>query len=78
MSETASHGQHLFAAVLGNALKHYDFAPVAVFGGFAHFIVNWLIATTGLPIAAACYVLFGVRGAPCSAMLIRPLADPGA
>jgi hypothetical protein len=78
MSETASHGQHLFATVLGNALEHHDFAPVAVFGDFAQFIVIWLIAATGLPTAAAYYALFGVRRAPCSAMLIRPLADPGA
>lgn len=32
---------------------------VMVFGGFAPFFVTWLIGTTGSPIAAAYYVMFG-------------------
>ncbi|EXF91029.1 membrane protein (plasmid) [Pseudomonas fluorescens HK44] len=33
---------------------------VMVFGGFAQFIVTWLIHTTGLPIAPVFYVMFAV------------------
>ena len=36
----------------------YNFA-VMLFGGFAQFIVTWLIGTTGNPLAAAYYVMFG-------------------
>lgn len=32
---------------------------VMIFGGFAQFIVTWLIHTTGSPIAPVFYVLFG-------------------
>ena len=33
---------------------------VMIFGGFAQFIVTWLIRTTGSPMAPAFYVMFGV------------------
>ncbi|MGV2898967.1 MFS transporter [Achromobacter sp. AGC78] len=33
---------------------------VMIFGGFAQFIVTWLIKTTGSPMAPAYYVMFGV------------------
>lgn len=46
--------------------------PVVVFGGFAQFIVTWLIATTGLPIAAAYYVMFGVGVALCAVAFLKP------
>ena len=36
----------------------YNFA-VMLFGGFAQFIVTWLIRVTGSPIAPAYYVMFG-------------------
>ena len=49
--------------------------PVVVFGGFAQFIVTWLIAATGRPIAAAYYVMFGVGVALCSVAFIKPLAE---
>jgi hypothetical protein len=36
----------------------YNFA-VMLFGGFAQFIVTWLIRETGTPLAPAYYVMFG-------------------
>jgi len=42
---------------------------VMIFGGFAQFIVTWLIQNTGVPIAPVFYVLFavvlGLIGACC-------------
>jgi MFS family permease len=46
--------------------------PVVVFGGFALFIVTWLISTTGQSIAAAYYVMFGVGVALCAVTFIKP------
>ena len=45
---------------------------VMLFGGFAQFIVTWLIGTTGDPFAAAYYVMFGACAGFCAACFIRP------
>jgi MFS family permease len=44
---------------------------VMVFGGFAQFIVTWLIRTTGSPMAPAYYVMFGVAVGLVAACFIR-------
>lgn len=45
---------------------------VMLFGGFAQFIVIWLIHATGDPFAAAYYVMFGACAGFCAACFIRP------
>ena len=45
---------------------------VMLFGGFAQFIVTWLIHVTGDPYAAAYYVMFGACAGFCAACFIRP------
>ncbi len=50
----------------------YNFA-VMLFGGFAQFIVTWLIGTTGDPYAAAYYVMFGAFAGFCAACFVKPL-----
>ncbi len=47
---------------------------VMMFGGFAQFIVTWLIGTTGNPIAAAYYVMFGALVGFIAACFVRPQA----
>ena len=54
---------------LGMSLA-YNIA-VMVFGGFAQFIVTWLIRTTGSPMAPAYYVMFGVTVGLIAAFFIR-------
>jgi MHS family proline/betaine transporter-like MFS transporter len=44
---------------------------VMVFGGFAQFIVTWLIRATGSPMAPAFYVMFGVVLGLVAAFFIR-------
>ena len=46
---------------------------VMLFGGFAQFIVTWLIGTTGDPYAAAYYVMFGATAGFCAACFVKPL-----
>ena len=56
----------------------YNFA-VMLFGGFAPFIVTWLIQETGSPIAPAFYIMFGAVSGFGSALLMRegyPAAAP--
>ena len=45
---------------------------VMLFGGFAQFIVTWLIKTTGNPLAAAYYVMFGAAVGLVAACCVRP------
>ena len=45
---------------------------VMLFGGFAQFIVTWLIGTTGDPFAAAYYVMFGAVVGFFAACWVRP------
>lgn len=45
---------------------------VMIFGGFAQFIVTWLIRATGSPMAPAFYVMFGVVLGVIAACFIRP------
>jgi MHS family proline/betaine transporter-like MFS transporter len=53
----------------------YNFA-VMLFGGFAQFIVTWLIRETGSPIAPAYYVMFGaVVGFVASVSLVERYRD---
>jgi MFS transporter, MHS family, proline/betaine transporter len=53
----------------------YNFA-VMLFGGFAQFIVTWLIRETGSPLAPAYYVMFGaVVGFVASAFLVERHRD---
>ena len=47
---------------------------VMVFGGFAQFIVTWLIKTTGSPMSPAFYVMFGVALGLMAAFFIRERA----
>ncbi|SDV50653.1 MFS transporter [Chitinasiproducens palmae] len=47
---------------------------VMVFGGFAQFIVTWLIRATGSPMSPAYYVMFGVVLGVISAFLIKERA----
>lgn len=47
---------------------------VMVFGGFAQFIVTWLIRTTGSAMSPAYYVMFGVALGVVSAFLIKERA----
>ena len=54
---------------LGMSLA-YNIA-VMVFGGFAQFIVTWLIRATGSPMAPAYYVMFGVVVGLIAAFFIR-------
>lgn len=44
---------------------------VMVFGGFAQFIVTWLISATGSPMSPAYYVMFGVAIGLIAAFFIR-------
>lgn len=44
---------------------------VMVFGGFAQFIVTWLISVTGSPMSPAYYVMFGVAIGLIAAFFIR-------
>jgi MFS family permease len=44
---------------------------VMVFGGFAQFIVTWLIRTTGSPMAPALYVMAGAALGTCAAFFIK-------
>jgi MFS transporter, MHS family, proline/betaine transporter len=48
----------------------YNFA-VMLFGGFAPFIVTWLIQETGSPIAPAFYIMFCAVSGFGSALLMR-------
>ena len=53
----------------------YNFA-VMLFGGFAQFIVTWLIRQTGSPLAPAYYVMFGaVIGFVASIFLVERYRD---
>jgi MFS family permease len=53
----------------------YNFA-VMLFGGFAQFIVTWLIRETGSPLAPAYYVMFGaVVGFAASVFLVERHRD---
>jgi MFS family permease len=53
----------------------YNFA-VMLFGGFAQFIVTWLIRETGTPLAPAYYVMFGaVVGFAASVFLVERHRD---
>ncbi|HSU22087.1 MAG TPA: MFS transporter [Variovorax sp.] len=54
---------------LGMSLA-YNIA-VMIFGGFAQFIVTWLIRATGSPMAPAYYVMFGVVVGLVAACFIR-------
>jgi MHS family proline/betaine transporter-like MFS transporter len=54
---------------LGMSLA-YNIA-VMIFGGFAQFIVTWLIRQTGSPMAPAYYVMFGVAVGLVAAFFIR-------
>ena len=54
---------------LGMSLA-YNIA-VMIFGGFAQFIVTWLIRATGSPMAPAYYVMFGVTVGLIAAFFIR-------
>lgn len=45
---------------------------VMMFGGFAQFIVTWLIGTTGNPLAAAYYVMFGALVGFIAACFVQP------
>jgi MFS family permease len=47
---------------------------VMIFGGFAQFIVTWLIKTTGSPMAPAYYVMFGVALGLVAALYMRERA----
>jgi hypothetical protein len=54
----------------------YNFA-VMLFGGFAQFIVTWLIRQTGSPLAPAYYVMFGaIIGFIASVFLVERYRDP--
>lgn len=44
---------------------------VMIFGGFAQFIVTWLIKTTGSPMSPAYYVMFGVSLGLIAAFFIK-------
>jgi MFS transporter, MHS family, proline/betaine transporter len=53
----------------------YNFA-VMLFGGFAQFLVTWLIRETGTPLAPAYYVMFGaVVGFVASCFLVERYRD---
>jgi MFS family permease len=45
-------------------------AAVMVFGGFAQFVVTWLIQATGYPTAPAFYVMFGATAGLLAAMFL--------
>ena len=47
---------------------------VMIFGGFAQFIVTWLIRSTGSPMAPAFYVMFGVTLGLLAAFFIKDRA----
>ena len=47
---------------------------VMVFGGFAQFIVTWLIKTTGSTMSPAFYVMFGVTLGLIASFFIRERA----
>ena len=48
---------------------------VMLFGGFAQFIVTWLTANTGNPLAGAYYVMFGAAAGLTAACYVRPPAE---
>ncbi len=45
-----------------------------IFGGFAAFFVTWLIQATGLPVAAAFYVMFGAVVGLVASLLLKERA----
>jgi len=47
---------------------------VMIFGGFAQFIVTWLIRTTGSPMSPAYYVMFGVALGLVASFFVRERA----
>lgn len=47
---------------------------VMIFGGFAQFIVTWLIRTTGSPMSPAYYVMFGVALGLLASFFVRERA----
>lgn len=47
---------------------------VMIFGGFAQFIVTWLIRSTGSPMAPAFYVMFGVALGVIAAFFVKERA----
>ena len=50
-----------------------------IFGGFAQFLVTWLIHVTGSPIAPSFYVMFGaVVGLAAAFFLVEPAAEASA
>jgi len=52
---------------------------VMIFGGFAQFLVTWLIHVTGSPIAPSFYVMFGaVVGLAAAFFLVEPAAEASA
>lgn len=54
----------------------YNFA-VMLFGGFAPFIVTWLMRATGSPMAPAFYIMFGACVGMVGALLLREGVRPG-
>jgi hypothetical protein len=55
----------------------YNFA-VMLFGGFAPFIVTWVIKETGTPLAPAFYVMFGATVGFASALwMVESRPGPG-
>lgn len=50
---------------------------VMIFGGFAQFIVTWLIQTTGVTLAPIFYALAGGGVGLIGCLLIRPVSKPG-
>jgi MFS transporter, MHS family, proline/betaine transporter len=61
---------HVRSTGLGTA---YNMA-VMLFGGFAPFLVTWLIHVTGSPLAAAFYVMFGAAVGVLAALSLRESA----
>jgi MFS transporter, MHS family, proline/betaine transporter len=61
---------HIRSTGLGLA---YNLA-VMIFGGFAAFFVTWLIQATGLPVAAAFYVMFGSVVGLMASLLLKERA----
>lgn len=53
----------------------YNFA-VTLFGGFAPFIVTWLIRETASPSAPAFYIMFGAAAGIAGTLLLREVRPP--
>jgi len=53
----------------GSAMA-YNFA-VMIFGGFAPFILTWIIRETGTPVAPAYYIMFGALAGGAATLLLR-------